>query len=200
MITRSDERRAFPLTACIRILSTSDGTCQWTLMRYWDRISSWKLEHDRSNQFPISAYILNVAADCVRFRRSTKFPPPQEGRGGSIYEIMQVASIEWSRYLEKGICFSVRFSIPWSGRNWAAMRPRTAPDWPGAIARISNQDGGWRHRERARMRAWWGKTTVFLYSFPGHVGGLSRQTYVNANGSGQPSGHLYLLPDFVRVS
>jgi len=148
--------------------------------------SDWK--HDP--HFYVASWTSLISIVCmshVRFRRSTKILLPQEGRGVDLWDYAScghrmIALPGKGDSLLRALLDSVKPSEPSSDeatdRAWLADRYR------------ANQQSRWwwRHRERARVWAIGGRkrrTTVFLYSFPGHVGGLSRQTYVNANGSGR---------------
>jgi hypothetical protein len=148
----------------------------------------------------------------VRFRvRSTrKFPPPprrnREGEGVGGVDLWDCASCECrmiARYLEKGIRFTVRSSIPWSPRNRAAETRRTAPDWPGTIARISNQDGG-DVTGNARAYGRWvgenvGRLSFYIVSPVTLAGSVDRRTWTLMVIWAADRAETYLLPGFVIV-
>jgi len=108
-----------------------------------------------------------------------------------------------ARYLEKGIRFTVRSSIPWSPRNRAAETRRTAPDWPGTIARISNQDGG-DVTGNARAYGRWvgenvGRLSFYIVSPVTLAGSVDRRTWTLMVIWAADRAETYLLPGFVIV-
>lgn len=126
---------------------------------------------------PTWTHILNVQITIRNLHASgvpSKIPliPHEPPR---FIRLCKLAAVQ-SRYLEKGIWFSVCSSIPWNRRRNAQ---RGCVDWPLAIARISNQDGD-DVTERARTRVGGGKRrSAFLYSYSQSRWRAQSQAYVS---------------------